>query len=106
MESYKPVEVFTLPPKLKATTTNHPDTVSGYYTYAWLSDEQVFYIGYGKGRKAWNLHNEEAEDIKFIARDFQVQIIRDGLSKLQAQDLKAKLIREFRNKGYTLCNVR
>jgi hypothetical protein len=100
------MNVFTLPPKLRAVTHNHPETVTGYYVYVWLSDEQIFYIGYGKGRKAWNLHNEEAESTKFIARDFQVQIIRDNIPKNLAQLIKATLIKEFRSKGYKLCNAR
>lgn len=100
------MNVFTLPPKLRAVTHNHPEAVTGYYVYVWLSDEQIFYIGYGKGRKAWNLHNAEAESTKFIARDFQVQIIRDNIPKNLAQLIKATLVKEFRSKGYLLCNAR
>ena len=106
MNYYQKPIVFIIPPKLREITYNNPETVTNYYAYAWLSDDRPFYIGYGKERKAWNLHNEEAESTKFISRSFQVHIIRDNCPKNLAQLIKATLVKELRSKGYQLCNVR
>jgi hypothetical protein len=106
MYSTKPIPVFKLPPKLKAITVHDSDTVTGYYVYEWQSNEVPFYVGYGKLRKAWNLHNSEAEDMKAFGGDFRVVIIQDNLIKDQAQELKHRLVFQYRQDQVDLTNAR
>jgi hypothetical protein len=98
--------VFTLPPKLKAITKGSPESVSDYYVYELQCDDLPFYVGYGKRRKAWNIHSEEVEDMKRFGRDFQVVIVADKLNKGMAQLLKANLISKYRKADLYLANQR
>ena len=98
--------MFTLPPKLKAITKGNPESVSDYYVYELHANEEPFYVGYGKRRKAWNIHNEEVEDMKRFGAEFEVVIIQDGLNKGMAQLLKANLISKYRKQDLYLANQR
>jgi len=98
--------VFPLPPKLQAITVHPTDSVINYYVYEWQDNGATFYVGYGKLRKAWNLHNPEAEDTKQFAKDFKVVIIQDNLNKDQAQELKKRLVAFYRSKNHYLSNLR
>jgi hypothetical protein len=98
--------VFPLPPKLRAITEPSLTSVTNYYVYEWHNNGLAFYVGYGKLRKAWNLHNLEAEDTKRFSKEFKVVIVQDNLNKDQAQELKKRLIAFYRSQNQDLANVR
>lgn len=88
---------YTLTPKVKAITENAPDKVTGYYVYLWKDRDEVFYVGLGKGRRAWNSHNADLDRYRqFCGVNFSVTIIRDGLTKVEAKVLKAKYKEQYR----------
>ena len=68
----------------------------GYYVYAHLDHTgQIFYIGKGKGRRAWDsdrhlIWNWYVE--KHLQGDYQVKILHDNLSAQEAEDLEAAWI--------------
>ena len=106
MYSTSPAVSFLLPPKLQAITVHPTDTVHNYYVYEWQDKEVAFYVGYGKLRKAWNLHNPEAEDTKRFSKNFRIVIIQDNLNKDQAQELKKQLVSKYRSLNIYLSNLR
>jgi len=106
MQHITPSPFFKLPPKLRAVTSPSLEHVTGYYVYEWQDREIPFYVGYGKLRKAWNLHNLDAEDTKRFSKDFRVVIVQQNLTKLQAQDLKRSLVYQYRKDNVYLSNER
>jgi hypothetical protein len=83
------VDIFKIPPKLKSITKNNPDQVVGYYAFAIMIDDIPRFIGAGKLRRAWNL-SPEMESAKHFSRSFEIIIIEDNLTKIQAFDLKKR----------------
>jgi len=81
------VDIFRIPPKLKAITKDQPDQVVGYYAFAIMIDEIPRFIGAGKLRRAWNL-SPEMESARLFSKAFEIIIIQDNLTKIQAFDLK------------------
>lgn len=87
---------YTLTPKVKAITENAPTKVTGYYVYLWKDRDEVFYVGLGKGRRAWNSHNADLDRYRQFCTDFSVAIVRDGLTKVEAKVLKAHYKEKYR----------
>ena len=106
MQTFKPIPTFPLPPKLQAITFPPTTVLTNYYVYEWQDREVTFYVGYGKLRKAYNLHNIDAEETKRFARDYRVVIVADSLNKDQAQLLKRSLVFKYRNQNQYLSNSR
>jgi len=106
MQTFKPIPVFPLPPKLQAITVPPTTVLTNYYVYEWQCNEIPFYVGYGKLRKAYNLHNPDAEDTKRFGGEFRVVIVVDSLNKDQAQEMKRRLVNEYRSNKVYLSNSR
>ena len=66
---------YTLTPKVKAITENAPDKVSDYYIYLWKDRDEVFYVGLGKGRRAWNSHNADLDRYRQLCTDFSITMV-------------------------------
>lgn len=97
---------FKITPKLRAITVHDKDTIDGYYVYELQSNEVPFYVGAGKLRRAFNLHNLETEDCKRFYPDVRVVIVKDNLTKGQALDLRRSLIFKYTQDKMYLSNVR
>lgn len=90
----------------------------GFYVYLLINpiDNNIFYIGKGKGKRAWNhtrnckggyeLNSIKAEIIKSIlSNGLQpiVFILENKLSEIEAFEIEGRLIRKFKN--YGLSNI-
>lgn len=80
----------------------------GFYVYLHkrLSDGKVFYVGKGKGKRAW-VKKGRSEHWKRIVDKYgySVEIIFDELSEEEAFQIEIDTIKEFQYFGDTLCNV-
>ena len=63
-----------------------PETPRGHYVYAWLSGDDVVYVGAGAGRRAFRPGSEA----------YSVLVLSDALPKLLAHAIKHDLIRLLR----------
>ena len=97
---------FFLPPKLQWITINSPEFVLGHYIYEWRDCNQVFYVGMGTNRRAWNQHLPLPQERREAATNFKVNIYRDGLTKAQAHLLERHLTIRYLNLGFELLNER
>lgn len=80
----------------------------GFYVYVHrrLSDNSVFYVGKGKGRRAW-VKSGRSEYWKRISDKYGyiVEIVFDNLTEEEAFQVEMDTIKEFTYFGYTLCNL-
>lgn len=72
----------------------------GYYVYIHKerSAGKVFYVGKGQGKRAWSKSNRHAkwrETVAALDGKWDVEIVKDGLSELEAYDLEAELVNQF-----------
>lgn len=85
---------------------------SGFYVYALVDprDDSVFYVGKGKGGRAWShlkrrgansLLWDRVCDVSNSGHDVVVRIVKDGLEEKSAFDLEKKMIAD----GANLTNI-
>jgi transposase len=86
-----------------------------YYVYVWKNPEtnKIFYIGKGKGRRAWNSHAKYRSGYKlknllkrgFCMKDI-VSIFKDNLTEIDALKIENSLIKKYKRieEGGTLLN--
>lgn len=77
----------------------------GYYVYIHRVDQdgEVFYVGKGHGKRAWNFTERNhlwKEKVSSLKNVVTVEIVYSDLSELEALDIEAKLIKE--NGGISL----
>ena len=101
-----PYTRFYLPPKILNITIHNRPYVSGHYVYLWRDGREVFYIGMGTNRRAWNDHLPLPENRRRVADKFMVQILRHQLNKAQAHYIERLYIAQYTSKGCTLLNDR
>ena len=79
------------------SSTNHP---SGSYVYAYVrkEDNTLYYIGKGKGRRAWNEHRTAGSGIKTPEDNTRIIIIEQNLTDIEAIALEIKLIKKYGRK--------
>ena len=76
------------------------DVERGYYVY--LHRERAsrcpFYVGKGKGRRAYDFEGRQPEwhkKVKSLVAGFDVEIVKNDLSEGEAYDLERELIRKY-----------
>lgn len=82
----------------------------GYYVYLHRrkSDGQVFYVGKGKGVRAWHKGARTRSEWWHRVVDnhgYFIEIVCDGLSEQEAFDLEVKEIKKYRNLECPLVNL-
>ena len=79
-----------------------------YYVYQYVREDQTpYYIGKGKGHRAYKSHKRaNGEELKPKNRS-QIQFLKEGLSEQEAWDLEEALIKKYKRikDGGTLVNV-
>ena len=79
-----------------------------YYVYQYVREDQTpYYVGKGKGRRAYKPHKRaNGEELKPNNRS-QIQILKEGLTEQEAWDLEEALIKKHKKikDGGTLVNV-
>lgn len=84
---------------------------SRFYIYAHIRPDknEVFYIGKGKGRRAYDGKTGRNRYWKNIVKKnnglFTVQILAENLIESLAFELEKELIKQFRERGVKLCNI-
>lgn len=71
----------------------------GYYVYVHKDREtgKVFYVGKGQGKRAWSKSKRHAkwqEVVTALDDAWEVEIVKDKLSELEAYDLEAQLVEQ------------
>ena len=62
-----------------------------YYTYAYLREDLTpYYIGMGKGRRAW----DKRHNVSLPPKE-RIQIIKEGLTREEASSLEIELIATY-----------
>src|SRR5690554_2159620 len=79
---------FYLPLSLREYTQHSLPYVDGHYVYAWLDTTNIFYVGMGTNRRAWNNHLPLPEKYRDAATNFWVRILAHGLTKTQAHGME------------------
>lgn len=81
---------------LVASTSADQTNPAGHYVYAHTDPSgDIFYIGKGKGRRAWSSDRHlvwKHYVDRHLDGDFQVVILADGLSSREAEDLESRWI--------------
>ncbi len=76
------------------------------YLHRKESDNKPFYIGKGKGRRAWVKSGRNERWIRTAAKHgLNVEILFDGLTEEEALTVEVDCILELRSFGYDLCNM-
>lgn len=60
--------------------------------------DQIFYVGKGTGRRAWSGDRHPAWKkyvMERLKNEYKVEIFRDGLTEVEAEDLESSLIVEY-----------
>lgn len=79
-----------------------------FYTYAhFRPDNSVFYIGKGRGRRAWSDKNRNPYWHHIISKhkDYRVQVLAQWATEQEAFDHEKFLIWCFRDMGYSIANI-
>ena len=97
---------FHLSQFLQNQTLNNITYVTGYYVYEWRDCNQVFYVGMGTNRRAWDDHLPLPENRRRTAANFMVNIYRDSLTKAQAHLLERHHTYSLTKRGIILLNAR
>ena len=85
----------------------------GYYVYLHRdrTTADVFYVGKGHGRRAWDAKGRSSlwkEKVSLIGGAWDVEIVRDDLSEIEAFELEAELVQKYGGaecRGGTLVNL-
>lgn len=79
-----------------------------FYTYAHYTGDggELFYLGKGRGRRAWHAHNRSSWWQSIVAKHgLRVQILAQWGTEQEAYAHEALLISCFRALGTRLCNL-
>lgn len=79
-----------------------------YYVYEWFIKEtgEVFYVGKGKGRRAWQLKENKFFMNMYNTHNTDVRLVKENLDEDTAFNEEIKLIKYYReNTNYRLTNV-
>ena len=102
----KPEIRYTITEQMAKIARGVPDVLINYYVYEWYSEHKPFYIGMGHSRRAWNVHLDHVEELRWESSTFRIRIVRHKLSKTRAHQLERRLIRRRIKQGYSLANKR
>lgn len=78
-----------------------------YYVYEYYIEKsnEVFYVGKGRGNRAWrNVRNHECEKVK-SEHKWNVKIVKSGLKEDEALEIERQLIEKYRKEGVILTNI-
>ncbi|PFR91175.1 hypothetical protein COK43_10370 [Bacillus cereus] len=78
-----------------------------YYVYEYfiLDNDEVFYVGKGKGDRAWkDVRNPRCEKMK-SEYGWDIRIIHEGLTENDALRIERELIEKYREEGKVLTNI-
>ncbi len=72
----------------------------GYYVYLHKDrvTGEVFYVGKGHGRRAWNREarsDEWKKKVALLSEGWDVEIVQDSLSEIEAFELEAELVEKY-----------
>jgi len=72
----------------------------GYYVYVHkdCTTGEVFYVGKGSGRRAWDIdrrHIEWKKKVASLTNGWDVEIVKEDLSEIEAFDLEAELVEQY-----------
>src|SRR5438067_1079440 len=77
---------------------DQPCKPGSFYVYVHKDSEgKVFYVGYGTGRSAWSRDRDNAWSAYVAQRGdkYEVEIVRDGISKEDALQVKEAVMAEY-----------
>jgi hypothetical protein len=81
----------------------------GFYVYLHrkLKTGEVFYVGKGKGDRAWEKRRKGSYKWKAMAEKYgvMVEIYRDRLTEKEAYELESQVINDMRSDGVNLANL-
>lgn len=79
------------------SSTNHP---TNSYVYAYMREDAntPYYIGKGKGRRAWNQHRTTKGGIKTPDDNSRIVILEENLTDDEAISLEIELIKKYGRK--------
>lgn len=76
------------------------------YVHRKLTDNKPFYVGKGKGRRAYKAHGRSEYWRRISSKHgYSVEIIFDGLTEDEAFQCEIDTILEFKYFGHELCNL-
>ncbi|GGF16909.1 hypothetical protein GCM10010954_14440 [Halobacillus andaensis] len=96
--------------ELEAIQNTESDLINNYkeyYVYEYYIEEsnEVFYVGKGKGNRAWkDVRNPECEKIK-AEYEWKVRIVEEGITEDEALSIERDLIEKYRASGVMLTNI-
>jgi predicted transcriptional regulator len=75
------------------------------YEYYIIESSEVFYVGKGKGDRAWkDIRNFDCEKVK-SEYQWDIRIVKQGLTEDEALGIERELIIKYRNEGQILTNI-
>ncbi len=74
------------------------------YVHKRISDSLPFYVGKGKGKRAWITYGRSSEWSSHSSLGYEVEILADNLSEKEALDLERETIKNFKSLTYPLVN--
>jgi hypothetical protein len=93
-------------PRPKKRYVDAQGVFRGYYVYLHRAIEsgEVFYVGKGSGNRAWqrtNRNSEWNEKVSALGDRWEVVIVKDDLSEIEAFKLEARVVEEHGGPGST-----
>jgi hypothetical protein len=65
------------------------------YIHKLATDGKPFYVGKGSGKRAWSKQRNQFWKNVANKHGFSVEIVKDGLTEIEAYELEAKLVSEY-----------
>lgn len=82
-----------------------PDKCFYVYIHRRCTDNEIFYVGKGKGRRAWYSSGRSSHWLNIVNKHgFSVEIIADNLSEKDSFSTETDLILKYRELSHPLCN--
>lgn len=76
------------------------------YIHRKKSNNEIFYVGKGKGKRAYSIHNRNNYWNKIINKHgFIVEILKDNLTEDEAFKIEIETIEQYKKQNITLCNM-